>query len=191
MKKSSTHRIYQLLPAIYRERDYDSRELDALLAIIGEELDVLETDIGDLYESWFIETCPDWVVPYIGDLLGIRGVGTQNGSADQSTEYRFQESRAYVANTLAYRRRKGTAPVLEQLARDVTGWRARAVEFFERLALTQNLNHLRQSNKTVDLRATDNLPLLGTPFEQQVAYSVELRRIARRHSWGLNSFSPN
>lgn len=37
--------------------------------------------------------------------------------------------RAWVANTLAYRRRKGTALVLEQLARDVTGWPATAVEF--------------------------------------------------------------
>jgi hypothetical protein len=178
MNRFSTHRIYQLLPAIYRERDYESRELDALLAIIGAELDTLETDIGDLYESWFIETCPDWVVPYIGDLLGIRGIGAQNDAADQPAGYGLQESRAYVANTLAYRRRKGTAPVLEQLARDVTGWPARAVEFFECLALMQNLNHLRQNTTTLDLRATDRLPLLGTPFEQQVAYSVELRRIA-------------
>ncbi len=52
-------------------------------------------------------------------------------------------ARAYVANTIAYRRRKGTAVVLEQLARDVTGWPARAVEFFTRLATTQHMNHVR------------------------------------------------
>ena len=33
--------------------------------------------------------------------------------------------------------------MLEQLARDVTGWDARAVEFFQLLATTQYMNHLR------------------------------------------------
>ena len=33
--------------------------------------------------------------------------------------------------------------MLEQLARDVTGWPARAVEFFELLATTQYMNHVR------------------------------------------------
>ena len=42
-----------------------------------------------------------------------------------------------------YRRRKGTASMLEQLARDVTGWPARVVEFFELLTTTQYMNHVR------------------------------------------------
>jgi hypothetical protein len=54
--------------------------------------------------------------------------------------------RAEVANTIGYRRRKGTASVLEQLARDVTGWNARAVEFFQLLAWTQFMNHVRPTN---------------------------------------------
>jgi hypothetical protein len=83
-----------------------------------------------------------------------------------------------VANTLAYRRRKGTAPVLEQLARDVTGWTARAVEFFQLLSTTQHLNHVRLQNvRTPDLRDTNALELLGSPFEQ-AAHSAEVRRIA-------------
>ena len=51
--------------------------------------------------------------------------------------------RAYVANTIAYRRRKGTAGVLEQLAGDLTGWPALVVEFFEQLVTTQHVNHVR------------------------------------------------
>jgi uncharacterized protein involved in exopolysaccharide biosynthesis len=47
--------------------------------------------------------------------------------------------RAEVANTIAYRRRKGTACVVEQLARDATGQSAAAVEFFQRIITTQNL----------------------------------------------------
>ncbi len=38
-----------------------------------------------------------------------------------------------VANTIYYRRRKGTVGLLEQLAADVTGWECRVVEFFRAL----------------------------------------------------------
>ena len=43
-----------------------------------------------------------------------------------------------VANTISYRRRKGTVGVLEQIANDITGWDARAVEFFRRLGRTRH-----------------------------------------------------
>ncbi|HLF28952.1 MAG TPA: phage tail protein [Anaerolineae bacterium] len=163
-------RLYHLLPAIYRVRDAAQGEpLRALLAVVERELQALETDVESLYDNWFIETCAEWVVPYIGDLLGVRGLHEITGLFSQ---------RAYVANTLAYRRRKGTAAVLEQLARDVTGWPARVVEFFQRLATTQHLNHVRPDNlRTPDLRDTSRLELLGGPFEG-AAYSADVRRIA-------------
>jgi hypothetical protein len=167
-------RLYQLLPAIYRLRDTDEGEpLRALLAVIERELGLVEEDIAGLYENWFIETCDEWVVPYIGDLLEVRGLHPVSaGTASQ---------RARVAHTISYRRRKGTALMLEQLARDVTGWPARAVEFFQLLATTQYLKHLRPGNlRTPDLRNTAQLELLGTPFEQ-AAYTAEVRHIATRH----------
>ena len=74
-------------------------------------------------------------MPYIGDLIGYRslyGVAPRLGSP-----------RAEVANTIGYRRRKGTAAMLEQLARDVTGWDARVVEFFEWLGWNQYMKHTR------------------------------------------------
>ena len=47
--------------------------------------------------------------------------------------------------------------VLEQLARDVTGWGAHAVEFFQVLGDTQYLNHLRLRNLYApDLRRWQN-----------------------------------
>ena len=62
-------------------------------------------------------------------------------------------SRAEVANTVAYRRRKGTAAVVEQVARDVTRWPARVVESFETLTTTQYMNHVRPAaTATPDLR---------------------------------------
>jgi hypothetical protein len=136
MSLLTPERLYQLLPAIHRLRDTSEGEpLRALLAVVEEELEALEADTARLYDNWFIETCDEWTVPYIGDLVGARPIRPVP-SAGVST-------RAWVANTLAYRRRKGTALVLEQLARDVTGWPAAAVEFFQRLATTQHMNHVR------------------------------------------------
>src|SRR6266567_2679488 len=43
-----------------------------------------------------------------------------------------------VANTIYYRRRKGTVAILEEIAFDITGWNARVVEFFRRLGRTRH-----------------------------------------------------
>src|SRR6476620_10600482 len=107
-------RIYELLPAIYRVRDAEQGgKLRALVEVLAREADVVERDVANLYEDWFIETCDEWLVPYIGDLLGVRGLH----SVSKAT---FSQ-RARVANTLGDRRRRGTATMLEQLARDTTG----------------------------------------------------------------------
>jgi hypothetical protein len=170
-------KLYELLPAYYRSRDSQEGEpLKALIAVIAREAGVMEADITRLYENWFIETCDEWVVPYIGDLLGVRGL---HHIEDASVFSR----RAYVANTPAYRRRKGTAPVLEQLAYDTTGWRARVVEFFQLLETTQNVNHVRLHNvRTPDLRRTNELELLDTAFDTS-AHTVDVRHISRGRGW--------
>lgn len=186
-------KLYELLPAIYRIRDSEHGEpLKALIDVIAEQAGVMEADIDQLYKNWFIETCDEWVVPYIGDLLGVRGLHSDSTTA-------FFSQRARVANTLAYRRRKGTATVLEQLAYDTTGWRARAVEFFELLGTTQNYNHVRLHNlRTPDLRRTDELELLDTAFDK-IAHTADVRHIANdrgRHNipnigiflWRLQSY---
>ncbi|MGI0493684.1 hypothetical protein ACN4EG_18030 [Alkalinema pantanalense CENA528] len=166
-------RLYSLLPALYRQRDIAEGEpLRALLAAVESEFRIIEQDITDLYDNWFIETCAEWVVPYIGDLLS-----TQELYGESAQTYGQQQRRAYVANTLAYRRRKGTATVLEQLVRDVTDWRARAVEFYQVIATTQNLSHVRPELTTVDLRSNRRPDQIGSPFEQRVAYTAEIRRM--------------
>ena len=64
-------RLYNLLPQYIRARDNAQGEpLRGLLAVISEQVEVVEADIRQLYENWFIETCDDWVVPYIADLVG-------------------------------------------------------------------------------------------------------------------------
>jgi hypothetical protein len=172
-------RMMELLPAIYRLRDAAERSapgergaLEALIAVLAEQTAVLEEDLAQLYDDQFIETCADWVVPYLGDLIGYRGL---HGGVP-----RLGSPRAEVANTIGYRRRKGTAAMLEELARDVTGWNARVVEFFLLLATTQFLNHIRRENlATVDLRQGAALQFLGTPFETQTR-TVDVRSVAKR-----------
>ena len=127
-------KLYNLLPAIYRIRDEEQgRPLSQLLAVIAEQVAVLQEDLAQLYDDQFIETAADWVIPYIGDLIGYQPL---NGVIPQ-----IASPRAEVANTIRYRRRKGTASVLEDLAHAVTGWDAHVVEFFQLLATTQYMNH--------------------------------------------------
>ena len=159
------------LPAFYRQRDAElGGPLRALLSVMAEQGQVLEDDIARLYDNWFIETCDDWLVPYIGDLLGVRGLYAVAGSASFG-------QRALVANTLRLRRRKGTLAVLEQLAFDSSGWRVRAVEFFPQLATSEQLNHLRPAaQRTLDLRRGGELERIGGPFDPAMR-SGEVRNL--------------
>lgn len=163
-------KLYQLLPAVYRIRDAEqSGVLRALCEVLAEDIAVLRENLDQLYDDQFIETCADWVAPYIGDLIGYRTL--------HAVTERTRSARAEVANTIAYRRRKGTATVLEQLARDVTGWNARVVEFFQSLETSQYMNHLRSTNlTTVDLRNWEALERRDTAFNG-IAHSVDMRRI--------------
>ncbi len=143
--------------------------LASLLATFAEQIAALQEDLDQLYDDQFIETCADWVAPYIGDLIGYK---TLHGVTPQ-----IASPRAEVAHTIAYRRRKGTVVVLEQLARDVTGWNATAVEFFQRLVMTQYMNHLRpQCLATPDLRKWEPLQRLGSAFDS-IMHTVDVRRI--------------
>jgi hypothetical protein len=164
--------LYKLLPAIHRIRDAEQGDmpLEALLAVLADQAAVLEEDLAQLYDDQFIETCAPWVAPYIGDLIGYRAL--------HGVVPAISSPRAEVANTIAYRRRKGTINQLEQLARDVTDWPARAVEFFQLLGWTQFMNHIRPRNfYAPDLRQWEPLERLGTAFES-AAHTIDVRRIA-------------
>jgi hypothetical protein len=189
----NTDELYNLLPSIYRIRDSDRKEvLKEYLSVLAKQAGIVEEDIARLYDNWFIETCDEWLVPYIGDLLGVRGLHPISEKANFS-------QRSRVANTLSYRRRKGTASMLEQLAYDSTGWQARAVEFFKLLIATQNYNHIRLENhRTPDIRNAEIMELIDTPFDT-VSHSADIRHIENRRGchnipnvglflWGLEAY---
>lgn len=128
-------RLFERLPAIYRTRDADlSREgqFEAYIGLMDEILEGVDDHIDAFYHDHFIETCADWMIPYIGDLLGVTHL-----KGDPWT------LRADVARTVALRRRRGTLGAMEALAFNLTGWAAHAVELRERMIWNQNLNHQR------------------------------------------------
>ncbi len=181
---------YALLPVVHRQRDEEAGEpLKTLLSVISEQIGIVEHDIERLYENWFIETCDDWVVPYLGDLVGYRPAPEirERGAGDDerpTTQEAVFVSRREVANTLRFRRRKGSLALLECLAGDIAGWPARAVEFYRLVAGTQGLKHRVMSrNNMIDLRRGDELDLLNTPFDV-LPHTVDVRRLASRRSPG-------
>ena len=144
--------------------------LGALLALFEAQLRVVEDDIEQLYDDSFVETASAWALPYLGDLIGYRSVSGRAPSVS---------ARAEIGHTIAYRRRKGTASMLEQLARDVTGWDARVVESFALLGTTQSMNHRRLHNRvTPAMRDGTGLQWVGSAFDA-VPRTLDVRRIGQ------------
>ncbi len=127
-----SQRLWAMLPEIYRTDDTNpdgsSGPLQEVLNRVGGQVAVVRRSLDRLWADQSIETCDDWVVPYIGALLGtnlVNGLDARGQRLD-------------VAKTIHYRRHKGTLAVLEELALDVTGWTAHVVEGFRRLSRTRH-----------------------------------------------------
>lgn len=178
--------LYRRLPEIYRIKDEDLPKLflengDAIPAFqlkrflepVEEMFGAIHENIESLYHDLFIEHCDEWVIPYIGDLLG-----TSHLAGDAWTR------RADVADTIALRRRKGTLGAIELLAFILTKWGAHSVELRDNLVWNQHLNHQRpdaggtppygdpavrsaapRRGGTVSLRDPSLLAEIGTPFD--------------------------
>jgi hypothetical protein len=197
-------RLYELLPVVYRQRDREERfPLRDLLRAIAEQVNVIEDDITAMYDDWFIETCRDWVVPYIADLVGYQVVHAgviEANAAEARRRTRALVPRRDVANYLRDLRRRGTLALLENLAADAAGFPARAVEFYTLLGRTQSLDHQDRRGRFADLREGEALDLIDTPFDR-TAHTVDLhgvnaRRMQGRHNipsaaaflWRLRSY---
>lgn len=177
--------LYERLPEIYRIKDQEQQppfQLKSYLALVEKTFGAIHENIESLYHDLFIETSSDWVIPYIGDLLG-----TSHLSGDPWT------LRADVADTIALRRRKGTLGAIELLTYNLTQWGMHCVELRENLVWNQHLNHQRQDEGgkppyglpsvtrhtvirggTVMLRDPAMLSLLNTPFDP-FAHTADLK----------------
>jgi len=177
--------LYKRLPEIYRIKDQEQAnpgQLQSYLALVEDVFSAIHENIEQLYRDLFIETCDEWVIPYIGDLLG-----TSHLSGDPWT------LRADVADTIALRRRKGTLGAIELLTYNLSKWGVHCLELRENLVWNQHLNHQRPDEGgqppyslpgvkrqtpirggTVTLRDPSILSLLATPFDP-FAHTADLK----------------
>jgi hypothetical protein len=156
---SASHpRLYDLLPAFVRFRDaYEGEPLRIVMEALELPFQVIAEDIDNLYRGWFIETCEEWMVPYLADLMGVRGL--------EKPSQMLPTQRTRIANALAYRRSKGTPAALERGARDATGWACRVVDYRRTLAATPALLEPSCGPRgCADLRRMGDLDALGGPF---------------------------
>jgi hypothetical protein len=175
-------RFWRLLPQFHQRRDVETNgPLRALLEVLAEQAALIDADMDRQYDNWFIETCEDWLVPYIGDLIGytpVRDTGDLDASLKLEDEAlrRVVAPRREVANTIRYRRRKGTLELLEQLAADVAGWSARAVEFHRRVAMTQHMRLPRPAEVGIASVRRVRTSEIGGP-DDTMPRAAEVRRV--------------
>ena len=175
--------LYGLLPAIHRARDQqmaqrtgaDTGPLRQLIGLLAEQVGAIEESLDQLYDDQFIETCAAWVVPYIGDLVGYTPIRSEQGSIIP---------RAEVANTIRWRRAKGTLRAMEGVARDVSGRDVVVAEPFRAVSITTNLNHIRLGVGTVSLRDATAFADPNGPFDT-APHTTEARTVATGGRWGL------
>jgi hypothetical protein len=200
--------LVELLPQWHRLRDAERGEpLRALLAVIAEQVDVVRDGVEQGYEDLFVETAAPWVLPYLGDLVGYTPLpgyervptGGLGGGGGEESRRRLAEAlapRRDVAATVSHRRRKGTLHLLEEMAQEIAGWPARAVEFSRLVSHHQPVRLYGSGSSAADARRLERgrladvrdgaqLDLADTPFSA-TARSVDLRRAgsARRQGGG-------
>lgn len=159
MPRTSADDLFDLLPPFYRERDGDSGgALRGLLEVIARELTVIDVGLDHFEDDQYVETVSAEGVAGLGQLIGYLPLPVATSAVS---------ARADLANTIHYRRRKGTPLLLERLARDVTGWPATIDETFLHLVWTQHLRHARPGAAgTTRISGRVGFETFDTPFDR-------------------------
>jgi hypothetical protein len=121
--------LYRLLPAIYQEYDTkkENNVLQEFLKIIASQAAAIRHDIDGLLNNFFINSCEEWVIPYIADLIAARVV--------PNSSY----SRLDVQNAIRWRKLKGTQTGLVDLIRNTINRNANVKEAFRYCSSTSHL----------------------------------------------------
>ncbi|WLB91320.1 hypothetical protein [Bradyrhizobium japonicum] len=180
-------KLWHWIPATYRTEDGRADNpgvLRAIMEIMGERSAVARRSVDRLREDPLIEFADDWAVPYIGALVVARLLGSANRRGQ----------RVDVANTIYYRRRAGTLPVLDMLIRDIAGWDGVVVEAFRRIVRAPHRldpplvggGRVREGAVTgtppggfVDLRRTRGAEVTDGPYDDY-SYLPDVRRLRGR-----------
>ena len=161
-------KLWRMIPAVYRELDSNPGEpgpLREMVRRIAAQAAVLRRSIDRLWEDQSIETCDDWIIPYMGDLVATQLVACLD-SAGQRRD---------VAKTIYYRRHKGTVGLLEELASDIASRDARLVEFFRRLSRTRHNFDPPIARPGADMASIELEGLLGAATDTPMGGYADLR----------------
>ncbi len=166
--------IYAHLPAHLKTEDRKAagatppgdEELRTAIAILSAPLAALRQSIEELQGDFFIDTAGDAMLPLLAESIGQTLVF---GSADAN--------RRDLASAIAFRRRKGTPLMLEELARVLSDRLVASNEGWKLVQLSQDLNILRLSRTALDLHAPSIAERVTGPLEA-VAKSIDPRPIS-------------
>lgn len=171
--KAEGQRLFALLPTHIQTVDAaQGYPLRALLQVLASGVVEVEGEIDSLYDGMFAETAPEAMLPDIAALIAAEPLQPLPPGTGQSM-------RAYIANTMRYRRGKGTARVIEALASDAGGFGAVAVEYYARLARLAHMADIRPDRPgAASLIAGGTAAATATAFDQ-LPRLVDVRSIAR------------
>ncbi len=105
--------LQRLLPAFLWLNDDGT--LAQLVSLIADEYWDLHARLGMLYAAMFIQTCPEVIVPYIAQGIGVTGLEPGGPGFSQ---------RAWVGRIVSFREHKGSLATLGRAAIAATGWPA-------------------------------------------------------------------
>jgi len=176
--KAAAAELLALLPSTMRVRDAaEGHPLEALIRVFASGSVELSQTLDIMADAAFVETGGDAALDDLGQLVGATPlVPLPPGSG--------HDLRAYVANTLRNRAGKGTARAFEQLATDVGSFGTVVVEYFQRLARTENLIDVRSERPGVArLRPGVTAGQAGSGFDKlpRLADFRSIARAAGRH----------
>ncbi len=159
--ETARQRLFGLLPAHLRSRDAaEGDPLAALVAVMASGIVELDDALDAMADAMFVETADAAGLDDLAEVVAATPLAPLPAGAGH-------DLRAYVANTLARRAGKGTAAALEGLAGDVSGLPVMVVEYFQRLARTENLIDVRADRPGVArLRLGETAGQAGTALDR-------------------------
>lgn len=171
--EAAAEALYALLPAHVRHTDLSGTgALRALFGVLGLASAEIDAELEAWYDALFVETAGEAGLAAIAALVAAPTLHRLPGDGETGR-------RAFVANTIRYRRGKGTARVLEATAADVTGLAAVAVEYHQRLACCAHLLDVRPDRPaTADLTPGGTLASTGSAFDL-LPRLLDVRPVAR------------
>jgi len=182
--------LYELLPAVFRNRDNNEFSSDGSISVDGDMarlldahgalLDLLKATLDQRLADCFPDTpidggpvCQDWLLPYFADLLDVRLVSPD--AAGQREE---------IAHAIAWRKGKGTLHVVEQIVESLSGMEAELQEGWRRVAMTPVIGMPMRpdpaSGRNLDKTASgDVVSAIGSRYPGLPAATLDMRRASR------------